>query len=71
MEPVAIARRDANAIVELQTCATASGVANNRLVEDKPKPSGPDGRVINASSGVKWRYARQGMSTPVLSSEKA
>ncbi|KAI1650777.1 uncharacterized protein F4817DRAFT_312644 [Daldinia loculata] len=59
-EPVVIARRDANAIVELQTCATASGVANNRLVEDKPKPSGPDGRVINASSGVKWRYARQG-----------
>ncbi|KAF3061203.1 hypothetical protein GL218_04089 [Daldinia childiae] len=60
MEPVVIARRDANAIVELQTCTAAAGVANNRLAEDKPKPSGPDGRVMNTSSGVKWRYARQG-----------
>ncbi|KAI0848296.1 hypothetical protein F5Y00DRAFT_238798 [Daldinia vernicosa] len=46
IEPVAIARRDENAVVELQACATAADVA--------------DGRVINASSGVKWRYARQG-----------
>ncbi|KAI0111901.1 hypothetical protein F4814DRAFT_450574 [Daldinia grandis] len=60
MEPVVIARRDEGAVVELQAGATAAGVANNRLVEDKPKPSRPDGRVMNASSGVKWRYARQG-----------
>ncbi|KAI1806146.1 hypothetical protein F4811DRAFT_551102 [Daldinia bambusicola] len=61
LEPVVIARRDDDAVVGLQACATAAAsVANSRLVEDKPKPSDPDSRVMNLSSGVNWRYARQG-----------
>ncbi|OTB19920.1 hypothetical protein K445DRAFT_313706 [Daldinia sp. EC12] len=60
MEPVVIARRDENAVVGLQACAATAGVSNSRLVEDKTKPSGPDNRVMNLSSGVNWRYARQG-----------
>ncbi|KAI8963809.1 hypothetical protein F5Y11DRAFT_130480 [Daldinia sp. FL1419] len=66
MDPVVITERDENAVVELQTCAATAAAAaaadnaDNRLVENNSKSSSPDSRVVNVSSGVKWRYARQG-----------
>ncbi|KAI0387679.1 hypothetical protein F5Y04DRAFT_274533 [Hypomontagnella monticulosa] len=63
IDPVVIARRDEDAVVQLQACtaaAAAATVTNSKTEKTKLKPSGLDGNGPNETAGVKWRYAAQG-----------
>lgn len=67
IDPVVIAERDEDAVIQLQACTAAAATAsvtNNKLKKDKAMSSSLDSYSPNERAGVKWRYAAQGMSIP-------